>query len=284
MVLRSAVIPSASSCQEQPLALIRAPQGPEESQQADRAAGRSTPSPGAASPRRQRSNAYGHRGENGQPGGRSIRLGGLPGIGVSRLRESSRAGQRREQPLGVGVVVPVEDVPARRLLHHRAGVHHDHVVGRLGDHAEVVGDEDDRGAELLLEPSHHGQHLGLHGDVEGRGRLVGDQQVGVERHRHGDHHPLPHAAGELVRVVVDAFRRVRDAHQAEQLDCAAPAPAACSWTCRGRGSSRRSANRPCRPGGGSTAGPGRSSRSGRRGSPRSWSSFAVSRSTPSKKA
>src|SRR3712207_9198031 len=45
------------------------------------------------------------------------------------------------------------------------------------------------------------------GDVEGGGRLVGDEQVGLAGDRHGDHRPLPHAAGELVRVHVDPLDR-----------------------------------------------------------------------------
>ena len=48
------------------------------------------------------------------------------------------------------------------------------------------------------------QDLGLGGDVERGGRLVGDQQLGLVDERHRDHRPLAHPAGELVRVVVDA--------------------------------------------------------------------------------
>ena len=36
---------------------------------------------------------------------------------------------------------------------------------------------------------------------------------GSQREGHRDHHPLPHAAGELVRVVVDALRGRRDADE-----------------------------------------------------------------------
>ena len=40
----------------------------------------------------------------------------------------------------------------------------------------------------------------LDGDVERRRRFVGDQEAGVRRQGGGNGHPLPHAAGELVRV------------------------------------------------------------------------------------
>ena len=82
-------------------------------------------------------------------------------------------------------------------------VHDDDLVGHVGDDAEVVGDDDDRGAELALEVLEQVEDLRLHGDVEGRGRLVGDEQARVVHQGHRDHHALAHAAGELVRVVVD---------------------------------------------------------------------------------
>ncbi len=81
-----------------------------------------------------------------------------------------------------------------------------------------MGDEDDRRAEDLLHAPDDAQHLRLDGDVQRSGGLVGDQQRRVQCHRHGDHRPLPHAAGELVRVVADPLVRVRNADQPEQLD------------------------------------------------------------------
>ena len=57
-----------------------------------------------------------------------------------------------------------------------------------------------------LRSSISSQDLRLDGDVERRGRLVGDQQLGVAGQRHRDHHALAHAAGELVRIFVAARR------------------------------------------------------------------------------
>ena len=50
-------------------------------------------------------------------------------------------------------------------------------------------------------------------DVERRRRLVGNQQRRVAGKRHGDHDALPHAARELVRIVVHARRRVGNPDQ-----------------------------------------------------------------------
>ncbi len=55
------------------------------------------------------------------------------------------------------------------------------------------------------------EDLGLHGDVERRGRLVGDQQLRLVRHRHGDHDPLQLAAGQLVRVGAEPLAQARAA-------------------------------------------------------------------------
>ena len=47
------------------------------------------------------------------------------------------------------------------------------------------------------------EDLGLDRDVERGGRLVGDQQLRLAGQRHRDHHALAQAAGQLVRVVVE---------------------------------------------------------------------------------
>jgi hypothetical protein len=81
------------------------------------------------------------------------------------------------------------------------------------------------GAVLPLQLSHQLQHLRLHGDVERRRRLVGDQHLGAAGQRHGDHHPLAHAAGQLVR---NCFSRSRlgDLHRFRaSISAGAPRPA-----------------------------------------------------------
>ena len=74
--------------------------------------------------------------------------------------------------------------------------------------------------------------LRLHRDVERGGRLVGDDQLRLGAERERQHDALAHAAGELVRVAVDAPLRRRDADLGEQLDGAvARACAAFSGRC-----------------------------------------------------
>ncbi len=86
------------------------------------------------------------------------------------------------------------------------------------DDAEVVGDQDQTHVQLALELGQQVHHLGLDGHVESRGRLVGDDQVRLQRDRHGDHDALTHTAREVVRVVVHALRGGRDLDLVHQLD------------------------------------------------------------------
>ena len=81
-----------------------------------------------------------------------------------------------------------------------------------------MGDEDVGEAELLLEVVEQVDDLGLDRDVERRDRLVGDDQLRLQREGAGDPDPLPLPAGELVRVAVvvlgaeaDALEQLLDA-------------------------------------------------------------------------
>jgi hypothetical protein len=71
-------------------------------------------------------------------------------------------------------------------------VDHDTLAG-LCDNAKIMGDEQDRGAEPSFQVAQKRQNLRLDGDVERGGRLVGDEQPGIARQRHGDHDALAHA-------------------------------------------------------------------------------------------
>ena len=60
-----------------------------------------------------------------------------------------------------------------------AGIHHGDLVAQLRGEAQVVGDEDDRGAVLALHVGDQRQDRRMHGDVERGGRLVGDDQARI---------------------------------------------------------------------------------------------------------
>ena len=77
------------------------------------------------------------------------------------------------------------------------------------------------------------EDLRLDRHVERGRRLVGDQEIGLGRQRHGDHDALLLAAGEPERIFVDAPLRLRDADAAQPFDRL--------------GARRRAAQRPCAP-------------------------------------
>ncbi len=151
----------------------------------------------------------------------------------------------------------------RAALDDAAGIHDRDAVGDLGSDAEIVRHEDHAHAQLALQPPQQDQHLHLHGRVERRRRLVGEQQARLARQRHRDHRALPQAARQFVRVGVEPALRGRDAHEVEQLQ----RPGARRQRGRpryGGARPRRSAVRSCRPDRARSSAPGRSSRQGRR--------------------
>ena len=174
----------------------------------------------AGATRRQSSNTSGQRSLKRQPSGSCSREGTTPGMVRSRPPPlfSAQDRDRPQQPDGVGILGAGVEGPGVGVFHHPAGIHDGDMLGHLGDDPEVVGDEEDRGPGFRLEFVHEVQDLGLDGDVERRGRLVGDHQLRVAGERHGDHHALAHAAAHLVRVVVDALLGRRDADQLEHID------------------------------------------------------------------
>jgi hypothetical protein len=119
--------------------------------------------------------------------------------------------------------------PARPELHAAAGIHHQHMIGDAGQQAEVMRDHDDGGVELAPHLVEQLDDLRLHRDVQRRRRLIGDDQRRLEDQRHRDHDALAHAAGKLVRILVEALGRAR---QCRRVRASRP---------------HAGARRPCRP-------------------------------------
>ena len=88
----------------------------------------------------------------------------------------------------------------------------------LRDHAQIMGDQQNRHAHLLLQSAQQVEHLGLNGHVERRGRLVCNQQAGLAGERDRDHDALFHAPGELERILVHPALRIGQSHRIEQFE------------------------------------------------------------------
>ena len=77
-------------------------------------------------------------------------------------------------------------------------------------------------AQLFLQILHQFQNLRLDGHVQGGGGLVGNEDIRFAGQRHDDHHPLTHAAGKLVWILLQALFRFVDAHQRKHLNRSRP--------------------------------------------------------------
>ncbi len=72
-------------------------------------------------------------------------------------------------------------------------------------------------AEIALQVHDQFEDLRLDRHVQRRGRLIGDQHARIAGQCHGDHRPLAHAAGKLVRILPRPLLRLRDLHVAQHL-------------------------------------------------------------------
>ncbi len=110
------------------------------------------------------------------------------------------------EPFGIGVQRRGQDRLGGGNLHQFTGIHDADAIAELHHQGEVVGDEQNGEVELFFQGINLLQDLPLHHHIERRGWFIHDQELGVERHGDGDHQPLAHAAGELVRVILEPAR------------------------------------------------------------------------------
>src|SRR6266545_4257111 len=80
--------------------------------------------------------------------------------------QQSKARYGSQQAVGVGMQGPREQLVDRRLLHLAPGIHHDHPLCGLGDHAEVVRDQNKRNPELALQLENDFEDLRLDHDIK----------------------------------------------------------------------------------------------------------------------
>ena len=93
-----------------------------------------------------------------------------------------------------------EDVGHAALFDNLAMSHHAHAVSVMADDVEVVRDQQHRQAARFFLFGEQLQDLRLDCHIERRGWLISDQQGRIIGQRHGDHHALTLAAGELMWI------------------------------------------------------------------------------------
>ncbi|MCY1421506.1 hypothetical protein D9M71_371640 [compost metagenome] len=110
------------------------------------------------------------------------------------------AGLGAEQFPGVGMLRRLEQVFTQRLFDDATALHDTYPMRNSSHQVEVVGDQQQRHAQAFLQFAQQVEDFQLYRDVERGGRFVGDQQLRLAGQGHGDHHPLPLAAGKLMRI------------------------------------------------------------------------------------
>ena len=97
-----------------------------------------------------------------------------------------------------------------RLLDDLTGIEHGDLFAGFRDDAEVMRNHDDRGIVALAQIVHQIENLRLNGHVQRSRGFVGDEQARVVDERDGDHHALEHAARQVMRIILEDFRRTRN--------------------------------------------------------------------------
>ena len=138
-----------------------------------------------------------------------------PGVWLSAPGERGSGGDQRA---GVVVARVRQYLPGRALFDHFALLHHQDAVGAVDGHPQVMGDDQQGNAPFTDQPLQVVENLALYGDVEGAGRLVGNDQAGGAGQGDGDQHALAHAAGEFMGVLAGPQDRLVDTHLLQQLD------------------------------------------------------------------
>ena len=93
-----------------------------------------------------------------------------------------------------------EDPIGRALLDHAARIHHSNTIANPAGLNQVVGNQQQPAPAASRCGRQQLQDLPVRDGVQGRGRLIGQQQVGFARQGDGDGHALPHTSAQLVRV------------------------------------------------------------------------------------
>jgi hypothetical protein len=96
----------------------------------------------------------------------------------------------------------VEDFVRRADLLDLTLVHHQHAVGQFQGFVLVVGDEDARQMNLVVQAAEPLPQLLPHLGVERAERLIQQQHFRLDGQRPGQRHALPLSAGELVRIAM----------------------------------------------------------------------------------
>ena len=115
-------------------------------------------------------------------------------------------GDRREQRLRVRMLRILKEQPRVGHFDDAAEIHDGRATADVLHEAEVVRDEEIGQLQLFLKLHQEIDDLRLNRHVEGRDRLVGDDERRIQRQRARDADPLPLPSAELVRIAIQMGR------------------------------------------------------------------------------
>ena len=153
----------------------------------------------------------------GATGGQMNQFWHLAGYGLQPLStRCAQLGAGVEQAARIGVHALRKHAVGGAAFHHAAAVHHQHALGVLGNHTQVVRDQQQRHAAFFHQAGDQVEDLRLQGDVQRGGGFVSNQQIGLTSQGHGDGDALALTAGELVGVGVNPACGVGNANPLQQ--------------------------------------------------------------------
>ncbi len=135
---------------------------------------------------------------------------------ITLRRHSLRLGS--EQRLRIGMLRRFEDFLDAARLDNLAALHHRDIVCELANDVEIVGDEQHRHVVAILQILEQCEDLRLHGDIERRRRLVGDEEIRSVGEAHRNHHALTLTPRKLVGIGRKPLRRIWDADLRQQFN------------------------------------------------------------------
>src|SRR6516162_10230092 len=122
-------------------------------------------------------------------------------------------GNRAQQRPKIRMLRTTKDVIEGTALHDLAVVHHYNFFGDVGNDTKVMGDQQHRHAELMLELYDQLKDLCLDGHIERCRWLVRNQQRGAADQRHCDHSTLTEPTRQLERVATQSPLRFRKSNE-----------------------------------------------------------------------
>jgi hypothetical protein len=95
-----------------------------------------------------------------------------------------------------------EKVAGVTYFYDLAGIHDGDLIRQLAGGGNVMGDQDKARTQLMLDALENVHDVGLGKQVQGRGRLVEDDQVRARDERHCQGYALAHTSGKLVWIML----------------------------------------------------------------------------------